>query len=181
MVERWSTGRIVGVALLLVLTTGGCVFSGDRSGIGSFDRTGTTQYAVVATVDENGVLTISEQRKVNGRTRDPSTADVGPPRILRDPFGYEPTPGTTYEMLLSTAVAAHQDPDAGTGQYSLTYLHDPQTDLPSDSVPSGGIEGGLNPEEFLDCVREEADVETRFEAIIAAIEDSDDLLFYRCI
>ena len=105
---------MIGVTLLLGLITSGCFSSGDRSGIGSFDRTDTTQYAVVATVNERGSLAITQQRQVNGVVGDPSLPDAGVPRILRDPFGYKPTSDTTYEMLLAPAVG----PDILTGIYN---------------------------------------------------------------
>lgn len=165
------------VALTVLLTA--CVIHVDDSGIGGFDRISTAQVAALASIDGDGNLTIIEQEPVNGLVGDASLPPAGPVRHLNDPFDYRLDSDRQYLMLLAPSVEAHQDPDLGPGQYSVLYLHDPDTDLPAGRFP----ERGLDSEAYLDCVRTNLGTTTRFDALVAAVNAStnslDDPLYPR--
>lgn len=158
----------------------------DSSGLGGFSRVRTARLAVLASVDSDDRLHIIEEipigNAIQGPHRPESLAGTGSdgPRTLNDPFDYEPAINQVYWMVLSPSVTSHQNPEAGEGQYSVLYLHDPDTDLPDNSFPSWDIQGDISPHELLDCMRTEAGTETRFTALIAGIESLDWELFYTC-
>lgn len=158
------------VALMATVTVlvAACDIPTDDSGIGGFDRTPTAQVAALASIDGDGNLIIVEQEPVNGRVGDPSLPPAGPVRHLRDPLDYRLDSDRVYLMLLAPAVEAHQDPDLGPGQYTVLYLHDPDTDLPAGRFP----ERGVDPEAYLDCIRTNFGTATRFDGLVAAVNES---------
>jgi hypothetical protein len=107
-----------------------------------------------------------EQAPVNGSIADPSLLPVGPVQHLRDIFGYRLESSRAYQMLLTPTVEAQQDPDLGAGQYSVLYLHDPDSDLPANRFPERGVDA----ERLLDCLRDTFDTATRFDALVAAVD-----------
>ena len=153
----------------VALTMSSCT-GGDTSGIGAFDRTFTTKLAVLASVDEDGQLTIQSERTIDTPAVETALAEPGDPTILRDPFDYRPDAGVAYFMLLAPAVEAFRDPQLGDDQYSLLYLHDLDSDSPADSFPTRRTESGKSPVEFLDCLQEVTNENSRTDALVAAID-----------
>jgi len=176
--------RLLGLVpcLVLAFALSACEFvGGDDSGVGGFDRTPIAQVRMLASVDDDGTLTIVEQAPVSGRIADPSLLPVGPVQQLRDIFDYGLVSDRSYQLLLTPTVEAQQDADLGDGQYSILYLHDPETDLPANGFP----ERGIDPERLLNCVRDTFDTATRFNALVAGVDDGADAIwdcrvFYVC-
>lgn len=128
---------------------------------------------MLASIDDDGTLTIVEQAPVNGSIADPSLPPVGPVQHLRDIFDYRLESNRAYQMLLTPTVEAQQDSDLGDGQYSILYLHDPETDLPANRFP----EREVDPERLLNCLLDTFDTATRFDALVAAIDAGADRIW----
>lgn len=151
-----------------------CAFlGGDDSGIGGFDRITISQVAALASVDDDGSLTIIEQEPVNGTIAHPELHPAGPVRHLRDPYDYRLERDRVYLMLLTPTIEVQQDSDLGPGQYTVLYLHDPESDLPAGRFPTRGID----PETYLDCIRTNADTTTRFDGLVTAVDAGSDPLW----
>ena len=162
----------------LVMTLAACGFiGGDDSGIGGFDRITTAQVAMLGSIDGDGTLTILEQQPVNGIVGDPTRPPAGPVQHLRDPFDYRLEHDRVYLMLLAPTVEAQQDTDLGSGQYTVLYLHDPDTDLPAGRFPDREIQPDQRPEDYLDCIRADFDAPTRFDGLVAAVDAGGDPLW----
>ncbi len=156
----------------------GCgLLGGDDSGIGGLDRVTTARFAVLASIDADGGLTIIDEQPVDGQVGDPSLPPAGPVRHLRDPYDYRLEPDRRYLMLLAPTVEYYQDAELGPGQYTVLYLHDPDTDLPAGRFPERAIQPDQRPETYLDCLRANFDTATRFEGLVAAVDAGGDPLW----